>query len=197
MDIALRKKLLRKEMKDWLQSLSEEDILRKSGRISRHVCSLSSWKTAEVIFSFMSMEREVQTASLNQRALEEGKTVFIPRIAGPDIEFCPLGADGSGFERDRFGIPTPGALIRPVDISSLAGKRVLVLVPGLAFDRALRRIGRGKGYYDRFIARLARSLPQGSLLLGICFHGQFVEEVPVGPEDRTVDRVVTEEGPVA
>jgi 5-formyltetrahydrofolate cyclo-ligase len=61
----------------------------------------------------------------------------------------------------------------------------------LAFDRSLRRIGRGKGYYDRFLAR-ARSGPRECLVVGLTLAEQVVEEVPAGPLDQPLDGLVTD-----
>jgi 5-formyltetrahydrofolate cyclo-ligase len=65
----------------------------------------------------------------------------------------------------------------------------LVLVPGRAFDRAGGRLGRGGGYYDRFLAPLAGE----GLLCGVCYGVQVVPCVPRGPGDVAVDRVLTDE----
>jgi 5-formyltetrahydrofolate cyclo-ligase len=57
----------------------------------------------------------------------------------------------------------------------------------MAFDGKGNRLGRGKGYYDRFLSSLSRPLPQ---LLGVCFDFQKVETVPTEPFDFSVDVVV-------
>jgi 5-formyltetrahydrofolate cyclo-ligase len=62
-------------------------------------------------------------------------------------------------------------------------------VPGVAFDRACRRLGNGKGYYDRAIAAL-----RPACTVGVCYAAQLVDEVPVGPHDAVLDAVVTESG---
>lgn len=64
----------------------------------------------------------------------------------------------------------------------------VILVPGLAFDAAGRRIGRGGGFYDRFLLRL----PPATLSVGVAFEAQRIDEVPADPHDRRVDVVVTE-----
>ncbi len=88
-----------------------------------------------------------------------------------------------------MGIPEPkkslrqesGRIVDPQNIE-------LVLVPGLAFDASGNRLGRGAGYYDRFLARLRPS----TVLIGLAFECQVFESVPVEPHDRPVDFVVTE-----
>jgi 5-formyltetrahydrofolate cyclo-ligase len=66
----------------------------------------------------------------------------------------------------------------------------IVFVPGLAFDRKGLRLGRGKGYYDRFLASLDGSSPR-PVRCGIAFAEQFVEEVPIESHDRPVDVLFT------
>ncbi|HOV64516.1 MAG TPA: 5-formyltetrahydrofolate cyclo-ligase [Spirochaetia bacterium] len=195
-DIKARKKALRRDMKAWLCSLSPEEIQLKSESVSNHVRALQAWGKATVLFSFMAMEKEVSTKSLNSEAVQAGKAVYVPRIAGSEIEFCPLVDGGSLFAVNSFGILEPEADTPPVDLSSLGGEDILVLVPGLAFDSANRRLGRGKGYYDRFLSRLIQVNAASLLLSGVCFHGQVVPEVPVSEGDIRVNIVITEDGPV-
>ena len=69
--------------------------------------------------------------------------------------------------------------------------RVLVAAPGLAFDREGNRLGRGKGYYDRFLAR-ARAAAAGVSVIGVCLTEQLVTAVPHGERDQRLDGIVTE-----
>jgi 5,10-methenyltetrahydrofolate synthetase len=62
----------------------------------------------------------------------------------------------------------------------------IILVPGLAFTRAGGRLGRGGGFYDRFLNGLERG---AVLVWGVCFRGQMVEELPLEEHDQRVDRV--------
>jgi 5-formyltetrahydrofolate cyclo-ligase len=64
-------------------------------------------------------------------------------------------------------------------------------VPLLAFDRSGGRLGYGKGYYDRTLAKL-RSAPRPPVAIGLAFAEQEVEEVPTGPDDVALDAVITE-----
>ena len=72
--------------------------------------------------------------------------------------------------------------VSPEDIST-------VLVPGLAFDIHGNRLGRGKGYYDRFLPTLSES----TVTIGLAFECQVFDRIPVGPDDRPMAMVVTEE----
>ena len=88
----------------------------------------------------------------------------------------------AGLIAGRHGIREPAA-----DVSAVPpGEIDLVLVPGLAFDEAGRRLGRGAGYYDRFLA------PLSVATVGVAFELQLVPEVPAGSGDVPVGAIVTE-----
>ncbi|MEP6673273.1 MAG: 5-formyltetrahydrofolate cyclo-ligase [Chthoniobacter sp.] len=74
-------------------------------------------------------------------------------------------------------------LVPPVDIGA-------ILVPGLAFTKDGHRLGRGGGFYDRYLA----ALPATTHKIGVCFALQLVETLPIEPHDQRMDAVVTEEG---
>jgi len=71
----------------------------------------------------------------------------------------------------------------------LQGRALLILAPGLGFDRKRQRLGRGKGYYDRYLARV-RSAGVAARVIGLAFTEQLVEVVPVGSHDQPLDGVV-------
>jgi 5-formyltetrahydrofolate cyclo-ligase len=73
----------------------------------------------------------------------------------------------------------------------------LILVPGLAFDRGGRRLGRGGGYYDRFLSKRgnpASGGKRGMYAVGLCMECQLVKRVPAGRDDQNMDGVLTEKG---
>ena len=113
----------------------------------------------------------------------------VPLIDGGDIRFLvmPPGASRPaagplGHPRARPVVAGPGPRARGED--SRRGAR-------LAFDRSGNRLGRGKGYYDRFLLR-ARAAGARLVVIGICFSDQLVDEVPHSDADQAVDGVVTD-----
>jgi len=78
----------------------------------------------------------------------------------------------------------------PLLLPEALGERTLVLVPGLGFDAAGGRLGRGKGYYDRFLAKLGL----GAAAVGICFEAQLLPEIPMDRSDVRVGYLCTETG---
>lgn len=110
-----------------------------------------------------------------------------PRVHGAQLELvaCAPGDLVAGYR----GILEPPPRHRAIPLSQV---RMLV-VPGLAFDRAGHRLGQGGGHYDRLVARLRASAYPG-LIVGLAYALQVVPEVPHEAHDERVDVVVTEDG---
>jgi 5-formyltetrahydrofolate cyclo-ligase len=100
-----------------------------------------------------------------------------------------LDRDPASLPRDRWGIPVPDPSWAEVE-AARAG-RILVAAPGLAFDRQGNRLGRGKGYYDRFLIR-SRAEARAITVLGVCLSEQIVDTVPHESHDQPLDGLVTE-----
>ncbi|CAN5831725.1 hypothetical protein BH11PLA1_BH11PLA1_01600 [soil metagenome] len=84
---------------------------------------------------------------------------------------------------ERLNLRVPRPDLPEIPIEELDA----VVVPGLAFTRDGRRLGRGAGFYDRFLALL----PARVLTIGICFEVQFIADVPVDEHDRRVREVLS------
>ena len=149
----------------------------------------AEWARAQVVLCFLSMPQEVDTAPLIAAARAQGKSVAVPRIEGNDIRFVIMPPDAGRLSRDRWGIPIPDPAWETLDLAHAAGP--LVTAPGLAFDRQGNRLGRGKGYYDRFLCQ-AREAALDMAVIAVCFSIQLVPLVPHGQSDQRVDAVVTE-----
>lgn len=193
---------LRKTVKAILKAMDDESRESLSHRSVENLMALPGYGMADIILAFLSMREEVQTASLVDQGFEEAKVVAVPRIGltaekGDFLEFIPLPSDYTGWPLDRFGIPEPPKDARMLSLEELGRSRVVIAVPGLAFDLFGGRMGRGKGYYDRFLAmaRAAAAQYGGSLAVcGLCFESQIVEVVPMEPWDQRVDYLATETG---
>jgi 5-formyltetrahydrofolate cyclo-ligase len=143
----------------------------------------------DLLLSFLSMPREISTEGMIRAARAGGTSVAVPRIEAGDIRFLVMPADAPTPPRDRWGIPVPDPAWPALE-PARAG-RMLISAPGLAFDRKGNRLGRGKGYYDRFLSR-ARASGAHCVVIGICFSDQLVDDVPHSESDQPVDGVVTE-----
>jgi 5-formyltetrahydrofolate cyclo-ligase len=190
-DLITRKRQLRKDIRCRLERLDEGQILAKSAAVHERLFGTRWWSEARWVFVYIAMPGEVETAPVVARAYREGRRVAIPRIEGEEITFYRYEGRTRELIPNQFGIQEPDPLWIPVDPLALEESPLLVLCPGLGFDRALRRIGRGKGYYDRFLARLRA----GSLsfrAVGLAFQEQVVPEIPAGPHDQLIDGLITD-----
>jgi 5-formyltetrahydrofolate cyclo-ligase len=185
----MNKTEMRRAMQAFLDSLGGEDLQARSAEVARRFQETPAWSWMEVLLSFLSMPHEIGTYRLVRAAYAAGREVAVPRIEEGDIRFLLMPRDAPPPPRDRWGIPVPDPSWPALE-AARAG-RILVSAPGLAFDRDGNRLGRGKGYYDRFLSR-ARAAGARLLVIGICFSDQLVDEVPHTDADQPVDGVVTE-----
>ncbi len=130
---------------------------------------------------------EVGTDRIRGRCLAAGALLYYPRVMEDGELSFFRHREGDGWIPGPYGIREP--LVVPGD-DGVRGGFDLVVVPGLAFDASGRRLGRGYGYYDRFLAALGGT----ALTVGLAFTWQLVPEVPVDAWDVPVDAVVTEDG---
>jgi 5-formyltetrahydrofolate cyclo-ligase len=148
---------------------------------------LPCWKQHGSVLLFLSVKYEIDTSPLLERAFYDGKDVFVPKIIDDKLRFFQIVEyDLNGrWETGAFGIREPASRMA----LSPSHFPCLILTPGLAFDRNGGRLGRGKGYYDRFFAELdAQNLPYFSV--GLCMPSQIVDRVPAKPWDKRMDAVL-------
>jgi 5-formyltetrahydrofolate cyclo-ligase len=189
--LALEKKALRLRMQATLRTFDAEKLELRGGQVAHHLSEMIEWNRADTVLCYLSMPGELPTGSLIDAARRDGKALAVPRIEGVIITFLILPPDAGALPLDRWNIPIPDPRWTPFEATK-AG-RVLVAAPGLAFDREGHRLGRGKGFYDRFLPRL-RSEAQGSIVLGLCLSEQLVPAVPCEAYDQRMDGLVTELG---
>lgn len=199
-EIRQAKLTLRKAAKSILLAMDPESRTRLSLRAIENFITLPAYRTAAIVLAFLSMKEELQTGYLIDIAVSEDKIVAVPRMsysseAGDFLEFIPLSPEYRSWPLDRFGIPEPPEDAKVLSLEELGSSPVAVAVPGLAFDLSGGRMGRGKGYYDRFLvgARAAEAAHGGRLeTCGLCFEAQIVASVPMSPWDQRVDFLATE-----
>jgi 5-formyltetrahydrofolate cyclo-ligase len=182
---------LRGRMEDLLRHMDPGDLAERSTRAARRFQQTQAWREARIILCFLSMPHELDTAALIAGARESGRRVAVPRIEGDVIRFVFLPGGETDLPRDGWGIPVPGPDWEPFPLRR--GTRTLAAVPGLAFDRRGNRLGRGKGFYDRFLREARGALDGEITAVGICISEQLVDEVPHNERDQRLDGVVSEQ----
>ena len=192
-DAAERKAALRREAKARLKAIGPDERAAASARAALAATAHASWRGARLVLAFLSMPAEIDTGPVIDAALDAGKRVAVPRMRGDDIEFIELAPGWRDWPRDRWDIPEPPAEIAAISVGDMATTPTLALVPGLAFDRAGGRLGRGKGYYDRFLSALSEArggLGDGAApfaAVGLGYAAQLVERAPTDERDMPLD----------
>jgi 5-formyltetrahydrofolate cyclo-ligase len=181
------KSMIRKMLRQRLQALDDDQRRQKSLAACRHLLCSPEFDTARIVMLYLSTPAEVDTAPLALRCWQQGKTVVVPKVSWDQrrmlpIEITTLHADltttGPGVREPIAGKPIPINLID------------LVVVPGLGFSEDGCRIGRGMGFYDRFLAQ--RDFI--GLSCGLAFSEQIVETLPVQDHDIPLSMLVTDLG---
>ena len=167
--------------------LSADEKAAKSAAILRQLESLPELVSADRIMAFASLADEVCLTALWHRLVGGGKTLLFPMLVGEDgrmdaVQVRDIDAD---LKPGRFGIPQPREHV-PFDPHEID----FIFVPALAYDNRGNRVGRGGGYYDRFLAGRA---PQ-AFRCGVAFDCQVLKVIPVKEHDCHVDALATEKG---
>ncbi|KAI0916029.1 hypothetical protein AcW1_009412 [Taiwanofungus camphoratus] len=205
-----QKKAMRKAMSRTLRALSPSDVQEQSHLITSRVLSSPFFVDSENVSCYLSMPTgEVDTSALVSEILRAGKTLFVPKIdtAGNGrMDFVKVYSeeDLHAFPSGLWGIKEPNHEWKGEQRSSAldegAEQLDLILLPGVAFDRSLSRLGHGKGYYDRFISSYMSTKTVGSqrkpLLVALAFREQILEaeQVPTALHDWKMDVMVGPDG---
>lgn len=182
--ITAEKARLRRQALDWLATLSSQARIAGDEALFRRFLALPQIESVRTVLLYHGMDTEPDTVRLLSPLWDMGKQVCLPRcLPGNQMEARLVQRD-STLVRHPYGMLEPGPdcpLIPPDQID-------LVLVPGLAFDRSGGRLGRGGGYYDRWLAGFS------GITAALCRDGLLMEAIPRLPHDLGVDLVVTETG---
>jgi 5-formyltetrahydrofolate cyclo-ligase len=151
---------------------------------SKHACerflSTDIYTRAQSLLLYMPLRNELDVRLVMERAVADGKSVALPRF-NPDTQaYDAFFVGGEPLVAGPFDILEP-TISNPAPVNRLD----LVVVPGLAFDLRGRRLGRGKGFYDRLLSAA------NGVKCGICFDEQLLPEIPVEPHDVTLDFLAT------
>lgn len=197
------KAVARKRLKADLKQTASEALAVQSTSICGHVMSLPVYQKAEVVVAYLSCLnlREVDTEAIIHDSLKTGKRVYVPVVKDNESNMDMLHLDSLDAVQEvpPFGIREP--CLQYSDGSDRAELLKdghmpdLVLVPGLGFDRSGRRLGRGGGYYDKFLEGLATKAVtdnvQKPFHVGLSFEQQLIDHVPTDDHDHEIDIVVT------
>ena len=173
------KKELRRQIREQKRAMTREQIDSASQRLAQLLFETDLYKNASVLYGYMPYNQEVNTLLILERALRDGKRVAVPKVYGDTMNFIYL-EDLSRVAPSSMGIPEPIA-----DEPIAQDERALVLMPGLAFDKAGNRMGYGGGYYDKVLAA-----EPTHPTVALCYDFQLVDTIPTDVYDIPVDLVI-------
>lgn len=194
----LTKTELRKAVRQLKKQHTQEELKALSTVITGKLLDLDIIKDADTVMLYCSLPDEVYTMDMIHRLHEERKKIVLPKVIS-DCEMELREYDGDAdLEMGSFGIMEPcGKLFTDYEDIDVA------VIPGMAFDKDRNRLGRGKGYYDRFLNAAGKRGANekcengkckngkgNTYKIGICFPFQFVDAVPADEHDNRMDMVV-------
>lgn len=174
------KDIVRNLILDKKKEFSESQRAKWSEEICSRISELPAFKDAGTVLIYYHLPDEVSLAPLLEN-YKEKKVFLLPVVCGDHLIIRKY----SGEDRLKpgpFGIPEPTV----ADFNEL-DKIDLIITPGLAFDKKKNRLGRGKGYYDKFLANI------NALKIGVCFNFQLLDKIPTNDFDIPMDLVITPE----
>jgi 5-formyltetrahydrofolate cyclo-ligase len=187
-----KKKILRITMHERLAALPLQRFVQAGKNVTDRIVSLPIWQEAERILLFLSMKREICTDFLIEQALTSHKAVYAPKTYTEKLGFYQITTLDGRWESDSFGIREPVVTTDAVSLSY--DQKVVptcIIVPGLAFDIQGHRLGRGKGFYDRFLYNYAYKQTMIHTI-GLCLSEQVLKQIPVESHDISVEQVITD-----
>ncbi len=177
------KNLIRKQMKQLRADMTRTERFEKSMQIFEKLITVPEFKRADRIYTYVSMDNEIDTIMLIDYSLSIEKRVFVPRVSGKDMEFYEI-SDISELSPGYMGIYEPDINGKEPDYSRTG----FMCMPGLAFDRSYNRIGYGGGFYDRYL-----SVENKLYKAALAYEAQLLESIPAQDVDVRPDMIVTEE----
>jgi 5-formyltetrahydrofolate cyclo-ligase len=176
----------RRRVREWVRALPPQTRVTAARQLREVLLSQSVWAQAKSVLCFAPMADEPNVWPIIEDALHAKRAVALPRYdkLRSTYEAARITARitaRSQCVRGAFGALEPSADCPAVSLNQLD----LILVPAVAFDFAGRRLGRGKGFYDRLLAEVRGHK------CGVCFDEQIVTELPEEPHDVRVNSIVT------
>ncbi len=173
------KDLLRKQIKAAKEIFSKTELKQMSDNVFAQLEELPVFTTASNIFIYNSLSDEVQTMDFIQK-WNGTKNFFLPVMKGNSLVFREFHLHTT-FSKASLNVLEPNG----DDFTDYSDVDI-VIVPGVAFDTNMNRMGRGKGYYDRFLSQI------DVVKIGVCFNFQLFDNIPSDIYDIKMDYIITD-----
>lgn len=178
----MSKNELRKTIREKKRQYSSRQLEELSLSVLSRLTANERFRRAHTLLMYHSLPDEVRTHALVEQMAEAGKRVLLPAVVGDADMILREYTGPQDLAEGNFHILEPTGKVFPPERYHEID---LALVPGMAFDHEGNRLGRGKGYYDRFLGRLP-----GLYKIGICFPFQRLEHIPTEPTDIRMDEII-------
>jgi 5-formyltetrahydrofolate cyclo-ligase len=189
------KRALRADLRAKVAAITDAERAAASARVRANLATSDAWARAGVVMVFAADASEPDLDGLIELGEGQGKAVCVPRVDWGAKAMAPVRVREAGslvMGAHGLRVPPEGAEVIPPDEVDL------IMAPGVGFDRSGGRVGRGGGFYDRFLAARAGNgtIPVMGpvVVIGACFSCQVVERVPGWTHDRRMDGLVTDAG---
>lgn len=182
------KNTIRSKIRKIRESLDKTKIILKSREIEKKFLELIDKQNIKVLLIYFAKEKEVQTKRIIEACLKRKIKIYLPIVdaINDKIFFARISDINNDLEKGPFGIHQPKIKKKNVlvDFDNID----LIAVPGLAFDTKGKRIGSGKGYYDKFLTMVPPHKP----LIALAFELQVIDEIVQLNHDISVHKLITE-----
>lgn len=172
-----QKDIIRAAIKKRKENLTDSYKEEQAEIVYAKIEHMPEFKRAKTIFIYWSTPDELPTHNFIKK-WSRSKIILLPVVKGNEMSIKPFISENK-LVRGSFKIMEPSSgedYLQPID---------LAIVPGIAFDRKKRRLGRGKGYYDRYFKN------KNIRKWGIGFDLQLCDNIPVTSQDIKMDRIIT------
>ena len=174
-------------MAERLREIDRSERHRASKKVVEKILETQIWKQCTAVLAYIPLSSEVDITSLIEKAFEKNVFVAVSRVDEDMLTFCQITPDYKKIlVKGSLGVLEPPKNLPPFDIER--HESVLCLVPGVAFSVSKERMGRGKGYYDRFLSADGSSV----FKMGVCFDTQIEQKLPVNSFDVSMDMIISE-----
>ena len=176
----LTKSELRQEIRLQKRSRSLFELTEESAAITDRVINHPKVLAAKVLMLYHALPDEVDTHGMIERLQATGKTILLPKVTDDENMQLRLYRGEEDLKEGAFHIMEPsGPVFESLDAIDVA------IVPGMSFDSENNRLGRGKGYYDRFLQKMPDIYK-----IGICYEFQKRPHIPADDFDVKMDEII-------
>ena len=195
-----KKKILRKIIKVRVSAISADEKAKREKLLLDNLFSMPEFLAAKTVMLFANLPDEIGIFSLIDKCIAMGKKVFLPVIEGDEMTACEFNGE---YRVGRYEIKEPmiklgvderrvekgerrnSSVIESRDNACIVRDLDFILVPGVGFSPSGYRLGRGKGYYDKFLSKYSNLFT-----VGVCFREQFYLDIPTEPHDIPMQKVI-------